>query len=49
MSEIREGELTAKNLVRSAIADGKLSPNAINNSKYLDEVNMALQDFANSH
>ena len=48
MTEIREGELTASNLVNSAIAAHRLSPDTINNSEYVHQVNVALQNLAQS-
>lgn len=46
MTEIREGELTARELVNSAIAAHKLPPDTINNSEYVHQVNVALQNLA---
>ena len=49
LTEIREGELTASNLVNSAIAAHKLSPDIVNNSGYMHQINIALQDLARSN
>ncbi|WP_052056045.1 hypothetical protein [Myxosarcina sp. GI1] len=48
MNEIREGELTANDIVNSAIAAHRLSPDIINNSGYMHQVNVALKDLAQS-
>ena len=48
MTEIREGEITASNLVNSGISSHRLSPDIINNSGYMHQVNVALQYLAQS-
>jgi hypothetical protein len=49
MTEIREGELTGRELVNSAITAHKLPPDTINNSEYVHQVNVALQNLARSN
>jgi len=42
VNRVRYGDINAKDLVKSAIAQGKLSPDTINNRSYLNAVNNQL-------
>ncbi|MDJ0677556.1 MAG: hypothetical protein QNJ36_19605 [Calothrix sp. MO_167.B42] len=42
VNRVRYGEISAEDLVKSAIAQGKLSPDTIDNPSYLNAVNIQL-------
>ncbi len=42
VNRVRYGDISAEDLVKSAIAQGKLSPDTINNPRYLSAVNNQL-------
>ena len=47
LSAVSRGKITAKDLVESAIASGRLSPETINNRTYLNNVKVQLNNLDN--
>ncbi len=45
-NRVRSGDITAEDLVKSAIATGRLSPDTINNRSYLFALHNQLQSFS---